>query len=283
VRLVACRSCRAQYDVTGVAAASFVCRCGTPVSNATGAAVDAEIRRCGSCGAAVGKAAETCEYCASPIVRDSRRLDLICPECYARNEELARFCTACGVAFRPEPIPSGPEELPCVLCGCLMPRRTVGGTAVHECPQCNGLWAPGDGFDDLVRRAIEARGRAAPTPLAGTGPRTKSGNPVKEPVRYRKCPSCGSFMLRENFRKTSGVVVDRCREHGTWLDADELEQVAGFILSGGLERRPETPSRAGTDARSELQKALVERWSSSAEAKIRIPGTFARLLGELFP
>jgi hypothetical protein len=90
-------------------------------------------------------------------------------------------------------------------------------------------------------------------------------------------------MLRENFRKTSGVVVDRCREHGTWLDADELEQVAGFILSGGLERRRESEPRGGTTARTELQKALVERWSSSGEAKGRLPGTFARLLGELFP
>jgi hypothetical protein len=89
-------------------------------------------------------------------------------------------------------------------------------------------------------------------------------------------------MLRENFRKTSGVVVYRCREHGTWLDADELEQVAGFILSGGLERRPDFEPRGGTDARTELQRALLERWSSSTEAKTRLPGTFARLLGELF-
>jgi hypothetical protein len=40
-------------------------------------------------------------------------------------------------------------------------------------------------------------------------------------------------MLRRNFRRSSGVILDVCREHGTWLDADEIEEIAGFILSGG--------------------------------------------------
>ena len=40
-------------------------------------------------------------------------------------------------------------------------------------------------------------------------------------------------MRRRNFRKTSGVIIDCCNSHGTWLDADELERIAGFLLSGG--------------------------------------------------
>ena len=40
-------------------------------------------------------------------------------------------------------------------------------------------------------------------------------------------------MARRNFCRTSGIILDRCHEHGTWLDADELEALAGFILSGG--------------------------------------------------
>jgi hypothetical protein len=44
------------------------------------------------------------------------------------------------------------------------------------------------------------------------------------------------------------VILDCCHAHGTWLDADELEQIAGFILSRGglppeprLEPRPAAP------------------------------------------
>ena len=43
-------------------------------------------------------------------------------------------------------------------------------------------------------------------------------------------------MTRRNFQKRSGVVIDRCHQHGTWLDAHELERIAGFVLSGRAER-----------------------------------------------
>ncbi len=287
MRLVACGSCHTQYDVTEVTEARFDCRCGSPVENVALTAVPAEVRRCRSCGAAVDDAAGACEYCGSSIVRDERKLSLICPECYARNEELSRFCVACGVEFQPEPVPSKAEELPCVKCGCLMPRRRVGGLLVNECPQCNGLWAPSETFDELVNRAIDAQRRSGVERLPGAGPRRQGGNPVTEPVQYRKCPVCGAFMNRQNFRRTSGVIVDRCHQHGTWLDADELEQIAGFILSGGLERslqaevtalgRPE-PSRA----RMEYQKILMQRRTSSHEFRGTLLDTFGQFLGGLF-
>jgi hypothetical protein len=41
-------------------------------------------------------------------------------------------------------------------------------------------------------------------------------------------------MQRKNFGKRSGVIVDWCGGHGTWLDKDELEQIATFIAAGGL-------------------------------------------------
>jgi Zn-finger nucleic acid-binding protein len=100
------------------------------------------------------------------------------------------------------------------------------------CPDCNGLWVPGRKIEVLIARAIEAREQLdqADEPAA---PRVKGANPVAQRVQYRKCPVCEAFMLRRNFRKTSGIIIDRCHEHGTWLDADELEEIAGFLLSGG--------------------------------------------------
>ena len=29
------------------------------------------------------------------------------------------------------------------------------------------------------------------------------------------------------------MILDVCHDHGTWLDADELEEIAGFILANG--------------------------------------------------
>jgi hypothetical protein len=44
-------------------------------------------------------------------------------------------------------------------------------------------------------------------------------------------------MQRKNFARRSGVIVDWCGHHGTWLDAHEVEDIAAYILAGGLEEQ----------------------------------------------
>jgi Zn-finger nucleic acid-binding protein len=259
VRLIACASCHTQYDVTDVIEESVRCRCGEMIPNEPVVAVDAEIHRCGSCGAQVRADAADCQYCGSEIIRDTRKLSLICPECHGRNAEQSRFCTACGVAFAPETVKVEGFELPCPVCGCLMPTRSVGGVGINECPSCNGLWAPGKRLDLLINRAIEARRSNDPALLQSFEPRTSGGNPVSQRIAYRKCPECEAFMQRRNFRKSSGVIIDSCRKHGTWLDADELEQITGFVLSGGNPEATAILEEAGMAARKALAGAEFAR------------------------
>ena len=236
MRLIACTNCHAQYDIADLDVESFPCRCGTTLENRVHEAVDARVERCGSCGALVPSEADSCGYCGSLITRDDASLSLICPECYARCADDARFCTACGVGFRPEKMPENGRELPCPVCTKLMPPRMVGGFGLNECLECRGLWVPGDHFDQLVARAIEARRNLGSQQLATLDPRLRGANPAAQRVQYRKCPECDAFMNRRNYRKCSGVIIDDCNHCGTWLDADELEAIAGFILSGDAER-----------------------------------------------
>ena len=263
MKLVACPACHAQYDVSGVDAKQFDCRCGETVVNRDLRAVDAKIHRCGSCGAIVAADAQRCEYCTSTIVHDPRMLGLICPECCARNPDSCRFCTACGVAFAPQALPSLDEgELPCPCCGCLMALRALDGLVIHECPTCHGMWAPEDRFDRLVQRAIDVRRQRA-TAGAMIEPRVSGATPTTA-VKYRRCPVCEALMNRLNFRKRSGVILDECRRHGTWLDAHELEQIAGFILSGGL---------AEAQLLAEAEQAAARRREASAAA-FAVQGAF---------
>lgn len=233
MKLVACRSCHSQFDVTDVETPSFDCRCGETVRNETHAAVDAAVQRCSACGALLRPDAEHCDYCRAAVARKGE-WSLLCPECFARNAETAKFCTGCGVEFRPEPIPHDQEPpLHCPACGGEdeLAVRGVGGVWVRECGKCNGLWVPGDRFDSLVSRALEAaRLRAANgVPIESVKPQS-----VARAFAYRACPACSERMHRKNYGKRSGVIVDWCGPHGTWLDADELEQIAAFIAGGGL-------------------------------------------------
>jgi len=273
VRLVACSNCHTQYDVTDVQAKTIPCRCGEEIDNVPLQAVDARIARCGSCGAGVQGNPENCQYCGSEIVQELDEHSLICPECYARSANGSRFCTACGVGFRPEPVRIEGHELPCPVCSTLMPARQVGGIAVNECLTCHGLWAPGESFDLLVGRAIEARQQASPAELYALKPRVTGSNPARQGVQYRNCPECDRQMARRNYRKKSGVIIDRCTEHGAWLDADELEQIAGFILSGaaGEHIEPESADErrkkiAAAEAFARLEGERARRQSSQMSA-----------------
>lgn len=234
MRLVACGGCHTQFDVSNVDEPVFTCRCGTAVRNETLAAVDARIQRCGSCGAILEDGAESCAYCQSAVERDDRRLSLICPECFARNAETASFCTGCGVAFLPEPLPDEQEEPPvCPTCEGAEPMalRGIGGVWVRECAKCNGLWVPGERLDGLLQRAVDGARERAASGLSRAEHRPRS---VVVQFAYRSCPVCRLQMQRKNFGKRSGVIVDWCGAHGTWLDRDELEQIGAFIADGGL-------------------------------------------------
>ncbi len=288
MRLIACETCHAQYDLTGVISDTLRCRCGETLENRELTPVDAEIHRCGACGALVVANVSDCSYCGSEIVEEGD-LSLICPECFARNADASRFCTACGVAFRPEPLCIDGHELPCPACDASMPPTQVAGIGLNECRQCNGLWVPGDHFDALVRRATETRRHSEESGEAATAPRMQGGNPLESAVRYRKCPECQAFMHRRNYLRSSGVVIDVCHEHGTWLDADELEKIAGFIVSGArtsplleAEHRQAAASNAAANVYARMRAASENGAHRNHElGEPWLAGGFVRLLARI--
>ena len=244
--LLACASCHAQFDATGVAAASFLCHCGARVQNVRPAGLDAPVRRCSACGASVDGATGACTYCGAILAAGSG--PLVCPECYARNPGGAKFCTGCGVAFHPQPVVADGAAAPCPVCEIDLTPRSLAGLAVQECATCRGLWVPAANFDALV-----ARTDTTPPPSAGVAVPVVARPALASPVAYRRCPGCRQLMHRKNFARISGVVIDWCRAHGTWLDAQELEQVARFVRTGGMDRT-----------------ATLERDESRAAAQLRV-------------
>lgn len=250
MRLVACKSCHVQYDVSAVDDSHVRCRCGAEIANRIPEPVDVPVQRCSSCGAALAAGSACCSYCDSVVEREPGKLSLICPECYARNQENSRFCAGCGVAFTPQPIVTAGGTLLCPSCARPMQGRGIGDLGVHECLYCHGLWVPGESFDTLVARAIESwQAEKAAEPMLARRRRPR-GAAFPDQVVYRRCPVCQSPMYRKNFGRASGVIVDWCGEHGTWLDADELGAIADFILSG---RGAEAAAAAGAAAAAALR------------------------------
>jgi Zn-finger nucleic acid-binding protein len=197
---------------------------------------------CHSCGAAVSSADPTCAHCGARLATVS------CPNCFSMMFLDARFCPACGSPSAQWD--AGPSERPCPGCGTLLLHGELKGIHLHECPKCFGLWLDKTTFEQICRKAEEQA-----TPLTLGAPQALSAVNLLAPVRYHPCPDCRQLMNRFNFAHCSGVIVDTCRAHGIWFEADELHRIVEFIRAGGMGRSREKEKADLAEERRRLDAA----------------------------
>ncbi len=255
--LVACSDCHRQVDAGPLRAGDrFHCLCGAGLTVPATRAHDAKVVRCSSCGAPREPGDARCRFCEAEFTLHELDLQTICPSCAARVSDRARFCHHCATRIAPTGRAGAPTELRCPTCGDrALHDRDLGPAHVLECPGCAGLWLDAEAF----RRFLDAaRADEAGARLPGGGPAVAGA--VAAPggaagrqagPMYRKCPICASMMARRNFGRRSGVIVDRCNDHGLWFDAAELERILAWVRAGG--------EREAAARRKEEQAAAARR------------------------
>ena len=257
-KLLSCSECKRQYDAASLpVGAKFRCRCGSTITVPEIRSRDAAVVRCASCGAAREEGKLSCGYCGSDFTIHEQDLETTCPSCLARISNAAKFCHHCGTPIAPEDLASDPTDRVCPACGSghFLRSRALGetGFAALECTRCAGLW-----LGDAVFETLESRERETAAPAADAktirgeiNARPRVAQSKRGPF-YRPCPVCKTAMIRTNFSKISGILLDRCGDHGIWFDATELEATLRWIQIGGertAERREaeEVKARASHD------------------------------------
>jgi Zn-finger nucleic acid-binding protein len=118
------------------------------------------------------------------------------------------------------------------------------GMTIHRCPVCRGLMVDNPTFEYLIERQMHLALAGKPldaSPVLEFD--VQRGDPESR-VQYIRCPVCLRQMSRHNYADCSGVILDRCGEHGVWLDDMELQQLLTFIATGGEELAEELEGRA---------------------------------------
>jgi Zn-finger nucleic acid-binding protein len=183
-------------------------------------ATDASSLHCPNCGASVDPDARRCPYCKARLATVS------CPSCFGLMFDGATFCPRCGV--RRSRSAQEDANARCPGCKAQLQQLQVGATGLLECAACDGVWMDAAVFEQLC---ADKESQAAVLHKFHTAAPAGPGR-----VKYRPCVRCGKMMNRVNFGRLSGVVVDVCKGHGTYLDPGELHQIVAFIQAGGLER-----------------------------------------------
>ncbi|MEQ8791721.1 MAG: zinc ribbon domain-containing protein [Pirellulaceae bacterium] len=275
--LISCDQCRQQYDATRLGVGKrFRCSCGAVVTVAQPKGHDASVVRCSSCGAPRDEDAKACSHCTADFTIHETDLHCVCPQCLARISERAKFCHHCGKAIAATQAAGNHTTLPCPACegDRRLVTRRLGDLdlGAFECHVCAGLWLGDEAFQHLTRQAqnnltadetlAAVVSRAAPTAVS----RQEAGGEW----RYRNCPVCRRMMQRRHYGRKSGVIVDICRDHGVWFDADELHRILKWIRQGGLEY-----------ARREVAKDDLN-WEQSMASRRRAADEAARSHGSAF-
>lgn len=270
MQLIACPECKRQYDVTNHPEGERIrCLCGEAFPVVHHEPHEARAIRCSSCGGTLEGAARRCGFCQSEFTIVERRLDSVCPSCFARLASDAKFCMECGVAIAPQALVPAPAQAECPRCQGELQSRDLGATSLVECTSCAGLWCPPDTFRSICKEA--GQGASALRKEVGF-------EPVRHPFRYLKCPTCQDMMVPRNFGRSSGIMIDVCRDHGVWLDDTELERIVTFVAENGI------PSKHGIGSKPTMEPnpaALRNVHLRSSTSGSWLADTFADTLGEV--
>lgn len=239
--ILKCLKCHRPYDVSKYNPGQKLrCGCGQimVVPKDAPSAHSVVMLHCANCGGALEKGQADCSFCGAAVDFSSARLTAYCTECCTTSKEGAQFCSGCGAPLTARmDAPEDADEL-CPRCRVPMRRRAFGAHKPLECPMCLGIFVEIDAFDVLIRKQEQRIGKVS----------TERGEPRQSLVRetkitYINCPVCAAMMNRQNYGRISGVIVDYCPQHGYWLDEGELEKIAAWVATGGLDKKRQVDMR----------------------------------------
>lgn len=163
-----------------------------------------------------------CTNCSAPLPQDSIR----CSYCGSRNDtdlkgvnyyttheiESERVCPRCSIALK------------------TIDLDINGRFLIERCDECLGLFFDPNELESLLEATVANVFTINRSRLDNINNTAKSSG---YGVSYIKCPACRKIMNRVNFGTKSGVIVDRCKDHGVWLDGGELRHLFEWMKAGG--------------------------------------------------
>jgi len=218
-----------------------------------------EALNCPNCGAAVASDCTQCEFCKT------RLKTVACPSCLGLMFLGSKFCGHCGE--RAVDVESTEIENPgvCPRCKVELQPVKIDTTTIRECLRCGGFWTSVEAFENLC---ADKEQQSAVVHYTAAKPRDLD---VATPISYVPCPECEQLMNRSNFARSSGVIIDLCKQHGVWFDADELPKIIDFVDKGGLVRAREKEKIALEEERGRIRDeqrklAMMESRGGGASA-----------------
>ncbi len=195
---------------------------------------------CTNCSAPLPDGSIRCEYCGS-----RNDIDLTGVHYYTTHEiESERICPRCSISLK------------------TIDLNIQGRFLIERCDQCLGLFFDPNELEALLEATVSNVFNINKSQLDACKVQSATG---EQGAFYIKCPVCSKIMNRVNFGTNSGVIVDRCKDHGVWLDGGELRHLFEWMKAGGklLQQEREDEQRRAETRELEREKRKLQTPSTS--------------------
>jgi Zn-finger nucleic acid-binding protein len=192
--------------------------------------------RCSNCNAPLPDGSPLCAYCG-----DRNDIDLKGIHYYTTHEnDTVRTCPRCDCRLK------------------TIDLKLNGTFLIERCDQCLGLFFDPGELEAVLDATVN---NVFLIDRSGLDSINLHRQLEQYPIAYIKCPVCSQLMNRVNFGVRSGVIIDRCKVHGLWLDGGELRHLMEWMKLGGklLDQERQEQNR-----KEELKKEIEQRQKRSA-------------------
>ncbi|MEK7724652.1 MAG: zf-TFIIB domain-containing protein [Acidobacteriota bacterium] len=181
-----------------------------------------EALNCPNCGAGALSDYARCNFC------ETRLKTVACPSCFGLMFIGSQHCSHCGEKVVQAETAKAERSGDCPRCKIALNSLQIQEISLLECLKCGGFWSDSETFENIC---AERESQANVLGFIGNKhfPKTNIA------INYVPCPDCKQLMNRNNFARFSGVILDICKQHGVWFDAEELPKIIEFIRRGGLD------------------------------------------------
>lgn len=174
-----------------------------------------------------------CEICGPLGAAPKKNRTVLCSSCGNTVPEL-EDCPICGQGRGGGRARRGTRGIPvCLNCDAPMARQEWDGIEVHMCVGCQALLFPPRSLEAVLDKLREATEDLDFNEVLSELRGQHDGRRLTKSIRYRSCPVCDEAMSRMNYGQASGIMIEHCMNHGTWVEQPTFADLSDWISRGG--------------------------------------------------
>ena len=181
-----------------------------------------------------------------------------CPHCNKETSDIGKKCVHCGKDLHRSIGRMNDVPVICPVCNINTEIIDLAGVELDYCYKCSGIWFDKGEINEF-QNAISDQNLC--------NEMAKSLKDLSVPNRdinradYLNCPVCSQLMSHKKFVEVSGIILDRCPEHGTWAEQEDLAKILEIIGSGKIEELISKASRHNQQVLNERLKKIEAKQS----------------------